>query len=87
MSMDKAAIFIDNSNIFKGTQSFSHYLYKKGDLNKGQYLRVNWDRVISMLESQPDGLDIFARHFFASLPPAADVSRLKSCPPKKNGIN
>jgi uncharacterized LabA/DUF88 family protein len=80
MSIDKAAIFIDNSNVFKGTQSFSHYLYRKGDLKRGQYLRVNWERVISMLESQQDGLDIFARHFFASLPPAADVSRLKKLP-------
>lgn len=80
MSTDKAALFIDNSNIFKGTQSFSRYLFKRKELKKGQYLRVNWEKVIAMLESQKDGLDIFARHFFASLPPAADVSRLKKFP-------
>lgn len=80
MSMDKAALFVDNSNVFKGMQSFSRHLVKIGDLKKGQYLRVKWEKVLEMLESQNGGLDIYARHFFASLPPAADVSRLKRRP-------
>ncbi|NIS69144.1 MAG: NYN domain-containing protein [Proteobacteria bacterium] len=36
--------------------------------------------MIEMLEAQDGGLDIFARHFFASLPPAADVSQLTRRP-------
>ncbi len=80
MSTDKAALFVDNSNVFKGMQSFSRHLVKTGKIREGQYLRVRWDKVLDMLESQDGGLDIFARHFFASLPPAADVSRLKKRP-------
>lgn len=33
-----------------------------------------------MLEGQNGGLDIFARHFFASLPPAANVTYMKTRP-------
>lgn len=80
MASDKAAIFVDNSNVFKGMQAFSRYLVKTKELSRGQYLRVNWEKVLSMLESQNSGLDIYARHFFASLPPAADVSRLTRRP-------
>jgi len=80
MPKEKAAMFVDNSNIFKGMYSYSRYLYKIGRLQQGQYLRVKWDKLIEMLEAQNDGLDIYARHFFASLPPAADVSKLKRRP-------
>jgi hypothetical protein len=80
MAIDKAAVFVDNSNIFKGMQAFSKYLVKKGELKTGQYFRIRWEKVIEMLESQNGGLDVYARHFFASLPPAADVSRLKRRP-------
>ncbi len=80
MSTDKAALFVDNSNVFKGMQSFSRHLVKTSKLREGQYLRVRWEKVLDMLESQDGGLDIFARHFFASLPPAANVSRLKRRP-------
>jgi hypothetical protein len=80
MATDKAAIFVDNSNVFKGMQAFSRYLVKRGDIARGQYLRMRWNKVLDMLESQDGGLDIYARHFFASLPPAADVSRLKRRP-------
>jgi uncharacterized LabA/DUF88 family protein len=87
MSIQKAAMFIDNSNIFKGLRSYSNYLIKTGHLFDNQYLRVNWNNVIKMLESQDEGIDIFARHFFASLPPAADVSKLKSRPTQKEWEN
>jgi hypothetical protein len=80
VSKEKAAIFVDNSNIFKGRQAFSNYLYKQGKLNKGQFLRVRWDMLLNILEEQNNGIDIYARHFFASLPPAADVSRLTHRP-------
>jgi hypothetical protein len=80
MSKEKAAMFVDNSNIFKGMLGFSKGLFKSGKLKPGQYLRMKWDVLIEMLESQNGGMDIFARHFFASLPPAADVSKLKKRP-------
>jgi len=80
MPTEKAVMFIDNSNIFKGMHSFSIYLYRTGELKEGQYLRMKWEKLLEMLESQNDGLDIFARHFFASLPPAADVSKLRRRP-------
>lgn len=76
----KAAMFVDNSNIFKGMYSFSRSLIKTNKLKEGQYLRMRWDKLIQKLESQNDGLDIFARHFFASLPPAADVSKVRRQP-------
>jgi hypothetical protein len=80
MHTEKAAIFVDNSNIFKGMYSFSRFLLKSGQLREGQYLRMKWDKLIQKLEAQDARLDIYARHFFASLPPAADVSRLKRRP-------
>lgn len=80
MPSEKAAMFVDNSNIFKGMHAFSRYLYNKGELQQGQYLRIRWERLVEMLEAQNGGLDIYARHFFASLPPAADVTRLKRRP-------
>lgn len=80
MPTEKAAMFVDNSNIFKGMQSYSRQLSKNGNLQQDQYLRMKWDRLIELLESQNGGLDIYARHFFASLPPAADVSQLKHRP-------
>lgn len=83
MAKEKAAMFVDNSNIFKGMQSFSKRLYKKKMLKKGQYLRMRWEELIKMLENQNDGIDLFARHFFASLPPAADVSKLHKRPTEK----
>jgi hypothetical protein len=86
MSKEKAAIFVDNSNIFKGRQAFSKWLYKRGRLKKGEYLRVRWDKLLADLERQDGGLDIYARHFFASLPPAADVSKLKQRPTDEEWI-
>ncbi len=80
MAKEKAALFVDNSNIFKGRQAFSNRLYREGTLKKGEYLRVRWDKLLLKLEQQDDGIDIYARHFFASLPPAADVSQLKQRP-------
>lgn len=80
MSAEKAAVFVDNSNIFKGMESFSRHLRKSEKLREGQFLRIKWDKLINMLESPNEGLDIFARHFFASLPPAANVSKLKHRP-------
>lgn len=83
MTKEKAAIFVDNSNIYKGMQSFGRELYKRGELKSDSYLRIRWDRVLEMLEEQNEGLDIFARHFFASLPPAADVTHMKTRPTEK----
>jgi hypothetical protein len=80
MRTEKAAVFVDNSNIFKGMYSFSRFLVKTNRLKEGQYLRMKWEKLISKLEAQDAGLDIYARHFFASLPPAADVSKLKRRP-------
>ena len=80
MPMEKGAMFVDNSNTFKGMQAFSRYLWKTGEIESGQYLRIRWNNLIEMLESQDGGVDIFARHFFASLPPAADVSKLRHRP-------
>lgn len=80
MPKEKAAMFVDNSNIFKGMQGFSKKLYKSGKLKSGQSLRMKWDKLVEMLESENGGTDIFARHFFASLPPAADVSKLRRRP-------
>jgi len=47
---------------------------------RGQFLRVRWDKVLNMLEAQNGGIDVYARHFFASLPPAADVNKLTRRP-------
>jgi len=60
--------------------AYSGQLIKAGRLHAGQFLRVRWDKLIAVLESQNGGLDIYARHFFASLPPAAHVRRLKHRP-------
>jgi hypothetical protein len=80
MPIEKAAVFVDNSNIFKGMYSFSQSLVRAGTLKTGQYLRIRWDILLQVLESEDGGLDIFARHFFASLPPAADVTKLSKRP-------
>lgn len=80
MAKEKAAMFIDNSNIFLGMQSYSRYLYKNGKLKKGQYLRMNWLKLIEFLEKQNGGVDVYARHFFCSLPPAADINQLRHRP-------
>jgi len=80
MPPEKAAMFVDNSNIFKGMYGFSKGLVREGKLKTGQYLRMKWDKLIDKLQSQDGGLDIYARHFFASLPPAGDVSRLRRRP-------
>lgn len=80
MAKEKAVMFVDNSNIFKGMQGFAKVLYKSKKIKVEQYLRMKWDKLLEMLESQNGGLDIFGRHFFASLPPAADVSKLKKRP-------
>jgi hypothetical protein len=63
MAREKAAVFVDNSNIFKGMYSYSRWLVKQGMLREGQYLRMRWDTLLEMLEAQDGGLDIFARHF------------------------
>ena len=86
MSLDKAAIFVDNSNIFKGMSSFSRVLVKSGGLKPDEFLRMRWDRLVTKLEQQDGGLDIFARHFFASLPPAADVGACAGARQKRSGI-
>jgi hypothetical protein len=80
MATEKAVMFVDNSNIFKGMDAFTRYLRRIGTLQEQQYLRIKWDSLIRILESQDSGLDIFARHFFASLPPAANVSKLRHRP-------
>lgn len=80
MPTEKAAIFVDNSNIFKGMDGYSRLLRRNRGLKEGQFLRISWGKLIRKLESQNGGLDIFARHFFASLPPAADVSKLTRRP-------
>lgn len=80
MSIEKAALFVDNSNVFKGMDAFSKFLRKSGRLKSEQFLRMKWEKVIETLQSQNDGIDIYARHFFASLPPAADVSKLRGRP-------
>jgi uncharacterized LabA/DUF88 family protein len=74
VATEKAAMFVDNSNIF------TRYLSKSGELQSGQYLRMRWEKLIEFLEDQDGGLDLFARHFFASLPPAADVTKLTQRP-------
>ncbi len=86
MTKEKAAIFVDNSNIYKGLQSFGNDLYKLSKLNKGQYLRIKWEKLIHVLEQQNGGIDIFARHFFASLPPAADVSHMTRRPSEEEWL-
>jgi len=83
MAVEKAALFVDNSNIFKGMSSYAAALRKAGKLNAEQYLRVRWDVLLQYLEAQNGGIDIYARHFFASLPPAADVSKLRRLPSEK----
>ncbi len=80
MAKEKAAVFVDNSNIFKGTQQFSTHLRKSGRLPENRYLSIRWDNLLDILEGQNGGIDVFARHFFASLPPAADVSKLTKRP-------
>ena len=80
MSKEKAALFIDNSNIFIGMQLFTKYLIKQAKLKENQYLRIHWQGLIRFLESQNGGIDIYARHFFASLPPAADINALRERP-------
>ncbi len=71
MIQEKAAIFIDNSNIFKGILKFSKM--------QGKGLRFRWDKLIEMLEAQEPGLDVYSRHFFASLP-ASDASKVRNRP-------
>jgi hypothetical protein len=87
MALEKAAMFVDNSNIFKGMSSFSAFLRKTEKLKPDQFLRIKWEVLIELLQAQNDGIDIYARHFFASLPPAADVSRLKRRPSEKEWMN
>ncbi|MDD5065541.1 MAG: NYN domain-containing protein [bacterium] len=80
MSKEKAAIFVDNSNIFIGLFKFSKFLRKKGEIKENEYIRIKWEKILELLEAQNSGLDIYARHFFASLPPAADIRSLKHRP-------
>jgi hypothetical protein len=86
MAVEKAAMFVDNSNIFKGMSSFTSTLRRSEKLKPEQYLRMRWDALIELLEAQNGGIDIYARHFFASLPPAADVSRLRRLPSEKEWL-
>lgn len=72
MAKKKAALFVDNSNIFKGREAFSRELYHQGKLKKGEFLRVVWDKLISSLEQQEGGIEILPRHFFASIGPSSD---------------
>jgi len=80
MSKEKAAIFVDNSNIFKGMFGFSRSLQREGEIGSEDELRLNWGRLLKFLEGQFGGRDIFARHFFASIPPAVAVERLTRRP-------
>lgn len=66
MIKEKAAIFIDNSNIFKGIMAHTRRLQINGKLENGKSLRFRWDKMIEMLEAQDSGIDIYSRHFFAS---------------------
>ena len=45
MPAEKAVMFVDDSNIFKGMEAFSRYLLKSGKLQQGQYLRIKWDKL------------------------------------------
>lgn len=78
MARTKAALFVDNADLFRGMQSLSRYLVKTGELVPGQYLRMRLENLIGLLEEQ--GVDLFARHFFATVPPLAYLNRLQRLP-------
>jgi len=80
MPKEKAALFIDNSNIFIGMIQYADSLRKFGKLNDNEFIRINWEKLVNFLENQDEGLDIFARHFFASIPAASEVGRLRRRP-------
>lgn len=61
MATEKAAVFVDNSNIFFGMKSFSRYLMGKSRLRPEQYIRIRWDKLVQFLETQNGGLDLFVR--------------------------
>ena len=75
MIKEKAAIFIDNSNIYKGVINHARTLWKKGSLEKGKYLRLRWEKLIDLLEAQDCGIDIYSRHLFAAIR-VPDLNRL-----------
>lgn len=77
---EKAAMFVDNSNIFKGMISFSQHMKRKGILSPERNLKIRWDKILNLLEKQDHGLDIFARHFFASLPTSSRIHNLRQKP-------
>ena len=77
---EKAAMFVDNSNIFQGMISFSKHMKRRGILGQESNLKIRWDKILAMLENQDNGMDIFSRHFFASLPPASWVNALRQRP-------
>lgn len=80
MPKEKAAIFVDNSNIFKGMHQFTRLLQQQGKISSNEVLRLNWANLLEFLEGQFGDRDIFARHFFASIPPAVAVEKLTGRP-------
>ncbi len=76
MIKEKAAIFIDNSNVFKGFIKQTQILWKSKELDSGKFLRFRWDKLIEALEAQESGIDIYSRHFFASIRP--DVNKFRN---------
>lgn len=80
MPKEKAAIFVDNSNIYWGMESFSRSLQQQGKIGGDEVLRINWSKLLDFLEHKFGERDIFARHFFASIPPRGDVEKLDRYP-------
>ena len=80
MPKEKAAIFVDNSNIFYGMERFSRSLRQQGKIGGDQVLRIDWSKLLKFLEHKFGERDIFARHFFASIPPRGDVEGLHRYP-------
>lgn len=80
MPKEKAAIFVDNSNIFWGLEGFSRSLQQQGKIGRDEVLRIDWSKLLEFLEHKFGERDIFARHFFASIPPRGDVEKLDRRP-------
>lgn len=80
MPKEKAAIFVDNSNIFWGLEAFSQTLREQGKIGSDEVLRISWRTLLEFLEHEFGDRDIFARHFFASIPPRGDVEKLDRYP-------
>lgn len=80
MPKEKAVIFVDNSNIFYGMERFSRSLRQQGKIGSDEVLRISWRTLLDFLEREFGERDIFARHFFASIPPRGDVERIDRYP-------